>query len=746
MTQRIRNVLLERIEFVVLIALGLLTLALPKGLPGGIAALGVVSGAGVALNAVAVVLIYRANRVINFAQVAAGAAGGAVFAFLANRQQFLVLTHVVCNDCVKTVTIPNDGHPFSAPVNVPHWAELLNFWLAAAVGVLVALLLTLVLFALLHMRRLATTSRLIATVFTIGIAQAFGLINTIMGNLYHDPLSALKVAPLPFTWNLSVGGVTLGTTEVLTSAFLLVAALYLVVFFRRSLHGMMLRGASENPARAQTLGVNTVAVNLRVWIIAGLISGVVGVVNSARPGGASGAFSIVAILAACVVASFASIPRAVLASLVFAIVAQAALWSFNTTASVDAVALIVIVVVLLAQRRRAGRVDVTDLSVGQTKELRPIPQELRNHPVVRRWIRVTTTVVAVLVLGLPWVLTPSQTTQSVFVVLYAIVGLSLLILTGWAGQISLGHMGLAAVGAYLTALIKLPFPIPLIIAALGGAAAALIIGLPALRLRGLHLAVTTLAFSAAVASVLLAPKQLGRHLPTYLNRPKLAWLDFSDDRTFYYTVVVVLGLVISAVVGMRRSRTGRALIACRENEAMAQAYGINLVRARLSAFMVSGAVAAVAGGFYAYAAFGAHPTDFGTTQSINVFVLAVIGGLGSVIGPLLGALYVGATTVFSTNALVGLAATGLGLVAVLLFAPGGLGQLVYGVRDSMLRRVAERYGIEVPSLFEDRKRARDKQAAIAAPTVRGVATFVPSRYRASGQWALEMTHKARGRG
>jgi branched-chain amino acid transport system permease protein len=293
-------------------------------------------------------------------------------------------------------------------------------------------------------------------------------------------------------------------------------------------------------------------------------------------------------------------------------------------------------------------------------------------------------------------------------------------------------------------MVDLPFPFPIIVGACGGAVAALIVGLPALRLRGLHLAITTLAFNAAVVSLLVDRSELGRFLPQYLKRPKLAGLDLNDDRTFFYVTLVVLVLTVAATVGMRRSRTGRALIACRENEPLAQSFGINLVRARLGAFMVSGFIAAFAGGVYAYAAYGVNVSDFGLVPSTNAFVLVVIGGLGTTIGPLLGALFVGATTVFSSNQLLALGSTGLGLVAVMLFAPGGLSQLAYTVRDMMLRRVADRYKIEVPSLFADRASSRTVQAPIAPKTRGGQGSvFVPERYRPTGQWAVTMLQQER---
>jgi branched-chain amino acid transport system permease protein len=395
--------------------------------------------------------------------------------------------------------------------------------------------------------------------------------------------------------------------------------------------------------------------------------------------------------------------------------------------------------VLLVQRVRTSRADVdVDRGWRLTKEMRPIPTELRGLDVVRRWTRIGSIALVAVLLGLPWVLAPAQTNLAAVMLSYAMIGLSLLVLTGWAGQISLGQFGFAAVGGYVSAVLGWPFPISTIVGALAGAAVALVVGLPALRLRGLHLAISTLAFAVAVSSVLLNRRYLGRALPDSLSRPSFVGLDLDDQRTFYYFVLVFLILTTIAVIGMRRSRAARALIASRDNEASAQSFGINLVRVRLGAFAVSGFIAAFAGGLFAYSQYAVAQSGFGVTQSINLFLMAVIGGLGTIAGPLIGAAYLGATTIFISNKFVALGATGLGVVILLLFAPGGLAEVAYRVRDSALRRVADRYRIDVPSLVAAGRRELGRRAPMSPKTRSGGGhVFVPIRYRAEGQWAVE---------
>jgi len=743
-TDRLRALLVQRSEVLVLSGLLLGSLLLPNGFTSGITTIGVVEGCALALQALAIVLVYRSNRLINFAQVQIGATAAVIFTKMADRGSFPMLVHEVCNGCVKVDHLKSyTGKPYTVPV-MSHGVYVLNYWLSAATGLLTAVLLSLLLMTLLSLKRLVGAPRLILTVFTVGAGQLFALGGTVVTSLYGgDPVTE-TTAPLPFTWSTRLGGVRFGPADLLLVLGLVVAAVALTLYLRRSSVGILLRGGAENPTRAQTLGVNTVAVNARAWLIAGGLTGFAALVGATGSGAATGSTAITSVLAAAVVGGLTSLPLAAAAALVFGVVARLSLASYGSTAITDGVAFGVVMLVLLVQRRRSSRADSADQGWAQTVELRPIPAELRRLPVVVSWIRWGRLLAATALLGLPWLLSPSQTNLFVVVLLYACLGLSLLVLTGWAGQMSLGQLAIAGVGAYTAAISGLPFPLSLLAAGCVGAVTALIIGLPALRLRGLHLAVTTLAFSAAVVSLLLNSTELGSYLPHYLGRPDLLGLKLSDERVFYYAVVLLLAVFLVATVGLRRSRSGRALIACRENESAAQAFGINLVRLRLSAFMISGFMAAVAGGMAAYASYGVHSSDFGVGQGIYVFVLVVIGGLGSIMGPLLGALYVGATTVFTSNDIVGLASTGFGLVAVLLFAPGGLSQVVYTVRDAGLRRIADRYKIDVPSLFENRASARDVQAPIAPKQRPGGGTiFVPERFRAEGQWAVEMLRRQR---
>ena len=179
--------------------------------------------------------------------------------------------------------------------------------------------------------------------------------------------------------------------------------------------------------------------------------------------------------------------------------------------------------------------------------------------------------VAAIVLWLPTWLSPSDSLLASSVGIYGIVGLSLLVLTGWAGQVSLGQMGFvglgAAIGGVATSQWGLDLSLALLVSGLAGAVAAVVVGLPALRLQGLLLSVTTFAFALAMYSYFLN-RQFFDWIPTgrIERNPIFGRIDYDSPTGVYYLILVVLVLAILAVGGMRSSRFGRALIALRENE------------------------------------------------------------------------------------------------------------------------------------------------------------------------------------
>jgi branched-chain amino acid transport system permease protein len=344
--------------------------------------------------------------------------------------------------------------------------------------------------------------------------------------------------------------------------------------------------------------------------------------------------------------------------------------------------------------------------------------------------------VAVATLGLPWAVSPTMTTQATTYAIYAIVGLSLLFLTGWAGQISLGQFGFAAIGAWAAASSRLPFPLALAAAGVVGAAASVVVGVPALKLRGLNLAISTLAFAVTAQALFLDKRYLGRFLPVAVERPALLGMDLDDTRVFYYFCLFVVAACCLAVMGLRRSRLGRVLIGTRANEAAAQSFGISILRARLTAFATAGFLAALAGALVAYQLRAVPPESFGPDQSVKMFMFAVIGGLGGIIGPLLGFTFMGLLSVFNSNPLIAYTASGTGALLLLITSPGGLAQVLYDTRDAALRRLAVRMRIPVPSLMGER-RADDAMARAHLDERTKAGDGAALLYKLDRQWALD---------
>src|SRR5439155_9419529 len=384
---------------------------------------------------------------------------------------------------------------------------------------------------------------------------------------------------------------------------------------------------------------------------------------------------------------------------------EAVFWSYSRSTTVDLATFALVLLALLVQRRRLTRVDDTGLGgYVAVREVRPIPAALRDLREVR-WTRViglaALAAVAVLV---PLALSDAKLLLFTSIALTGIVAVSLVVLTGWAGQISLGQFAFVGIGAGVTASLLVhagaDLFVALLLSALAGAVAAVLVGIPALRIPGLFLAVATPALAVPASTYLLNSAYFPTFAPHHVDRPiMLQRFDLESNLGFYY---LCLGAPVVAVLlarNFRRSRAGRAVVAVRDNERGASAYAISPVRSKLAAFAFSGALAGFAGGLTAVFQRGIGFAGFDPILSLEVFVVAVIGGLGSVPGALLGAVYVGLVQTYLHGG-AQLLASGGGLLLVLMVLPGGFGEVVFRIRDWLLRQLANARGLSVPSLAE----------------------------------------------
>jgi len=365
----------------------------------------------------------------------------------------------------------------------------------------------------------------------------------------------------------------------------------------------------------------------------------------------------------------------------------------------------VIIAALVLRRDRKQRGEMTNESLSLIGDIRRLPAVLNNLWEVRVLKFLAITGCIGLSFWLPRVLETQDVLRLSYLYLYVIVLLSLVVLTGWAGQLSLGHIAFLTVGsvlgAYFTQEMGFDLLLAVPIAGLGGALASLFVGLPALRLRGLYLAVTSLAFAVATTSYLLNPRFFSWIPQGRIERqPLLGRIDWSSSFAMYHVSLIALILVFFAISGIRNSRTGRVLLAMRDNEAAVAAYGVSPTKAKLVAFAISGFFASTAGALVVHHQQALVVETNNHWQSIDLFVAAVAGGISSVIGAVLGALYYwGGVWWLPGNWR--LLVLGGGVLGVLLILPGGMASGLYQIRDAAARKLALHHDIDAPGFTSD---------------------------------------------
>lgn len=287
---------------------------------------------------------------------------------------------------------------------------------------------------------------------------------------------------------------------------------------------------------------------------------------------------------------------------------------------------------------------------------------------------------------------------------YVIAALGLNILTGFAGQISIGHAAFMAIGAFTSALLTLrgvPFWFALPAGAVVAGLVGWLLGFPALRLHGHYLAIATLGFAAVVQQVITTwEKVTGGLMGMKVPKPHFFGFQFNTDTRMYFVVLGVVGIVTVLCINLLRSRPGRAFQAVRDSEVAAQALGISLARYKTSAFGLSAALAGVAGSVYAHLIGYIGPADFTVGMSLNLLAAIVVGGLGSVAGSVYGAVFMSVLPLlFSRVKNLPYVLTGIALIVMVTFLPYGLASLSYiiaGWRERLSRNggVRRHAGIE----------------------------------------------------
>ena len=350
-----------------------------------------------------------------------------------------------------------------------------------------------------------------------------------------------------------------------------------------------------------------------------------------------------------------------------------------------------LVLVLFVHRGRRA-----EASWSLAARVKPVPERLARLWYVRHLAAIGYAVLFGILAVLPVFLTQrSQEFLWTDVVIFAMAALPISLLIGWAGQVSLGQFTFVGLGGLTMVVLtqgidipvpfalfsmsaRLPWLVAVVLSTAVGVVASVIVGVPALRVRGLLLAVITFAFGVAATSWLFGQSvftgsEFNSTTPP-IRPPVLGPFDLADRRTFYYVCLACLFVLTLMVARLRRTGVGRSMIAVRDNEEMAAASTVSSPRVRLVAFALSGGMAAFAGCLFVTLRTQVNPTATFTSEgSLRLVSTAIIGGLGSVTGPVLGALFVRGLPVIFGDVQVGVVAhlSGIGLLVLLLYFPGG---------------------------------------------------------------------------
>ena len=671
--------------------------------------IGLVTGLTYAAFAAGFVLIYRSTGVLNFAHGEVGAFGVALFVLLL------------------------------AQYGLNWW---LSFVLALAACAAMGMAIELIV-----IRRLFASPRLVVLIATIGVGQivAFAKIS-LPAVVTPGPIPS----PFQATWT-PTDHIRVQARELVVLVVVPVLIAALAWFIARTRFGLAVRASASNPDTARVYGTSPRRTSTIVWTIAGAFAASTAIflaplqgINSARAGTAALAEPLLLrVLVVSLLARMRSLPLTLAGGVVVGVAEQLIRNNVDSAnrSVVDAYLFLAVLVVVLVVVRSSGRQESWSLA----PRVKAVPSRLESL----WWVRRLNAMGFVVLFGFFVVLGLTLSTNSSLfiwssILLFAMVVLSMTVLTGWAGQLSLGQYAFVGLGG-LTVLgltqgndipvpfdlfdlsLELPWALAMAAATAVGVVAAVIVGLPALRVRGLFLAVTTLAFAVASATWLFLQDFFtgGTTFPRPAEKPVLdigpIHIDFEASRKNYYFLCLVSLAVVAAVVArLRRTGIGRSWIAVRDNEEMAAASTVSPPRMKLTAFGVAGGIAAYSGGLLVTLVPSLQPdTMFRASESIVVVATAIIGGLGTVAGPILGALWIRGIPQLipdELDDLVRLVTSNLGLLVLLMYFPGGLLQILYSIRDKLLERA-------------DRKLAEREAAAASGDPDAGEAAAAPQPSR-----------------
>ena len=484
------------------------------------------------------------------------------------------------------------------------------------------------------LRRLQNSARIAPLLATIGISFALDQLVQIV--FTANPQSFPN--PLPDI-HIQLGGVGIRSIDLLIAVVGLSAAAILFAFLRFTRLGWALRATAQDRDAAQQMGVDVNAVNRTAFAIAAILGGIAGLLVGIYFSTVYPTMSYQAGLkgfAANLLGELGNVPGAFVGGLVLGLIESFGVALFGATYR-NLFAFIILIIVLIARpngllsrKRQAPPEPLTGTFISNK---RPIP--------VPAWGIIGLTIIA---LALPLAVSDPYILQVLTNAwLLGMVALSLTLVTGTAGQTSLGHAGFLAIGAYASALITQrlhwPFELSLLAAAIITAVLGTLLVLPAFRLRAHYVAIATLGIGEIVAAVILNWDSLTNGALGITNISPPAFLGHAavTPRDVYWYALILLLLVALFQWRLVRSPLGRTWRAIREDDVAAQAYGINLNRYKALVFAASAFMAGVSGAFTGHMYTYINHETFTNTTSILVLTMVILGGMGNMFGAVVGA-------------------------------------------------------------------------------------------------------------
>lgn len=638
---------------------------------------GALHGLGYALLAIGLMLVYKIARFINFSHGALGVVSA------------LVLGKLVLD------------------YDVPYWvAFVMALSTAAAVGLFVEVVIV---------KRLFREARVKLTVASIAVSQVLFPLVTLDSLRPNERALLTEGYPLPWDIHVELGSYTLTSSDVLTLLCVSVAGAALIAMFRYTKIGLQIRAVSANIEAAELAGMSTRRVSMVAWMLAAVLSGTTAILLASSTSNLEieglGAGLMTRALAAALVGQMVNLGHAVAGGVALGVFEQLV---FDQTQRGGITELLVFCVMLgLLLWRATSLTRITRRSEEEfdlAPAIPPLPADLARAswlPVGRKLVVAVPLLVAVLLPFLPWAGTYSRTFLFTQILIYAIAGYAVFVLVGWSGQLSLGQWALVGVGAYTTARMANAghsLVLVMLVAGLVAAAAAVVVALPALRVRGVFLAASTLSFAVVAPGFLFGQRWVSGGDSSFVSVPVARMPFFGEltDRVLYHLTLAIFLVLAFAVARLRRSGAGLRILAVRDNARKAAASGISPQAVNMGTFAFSGFVSGVAGALWAYSNRTFDARSFPTDTSLILLALVLIGGLGSPAGPLLATLLiVGVPLVFELGPVWMFISSGLVLLIVLIAVPGGLAMLLARVRDRLARAVDRSLTLAAPDAVAD---------------------------------------------